>query len=123
MPPAYTRQAEREQDKFTLDVEEAAAVSWKIKTTVAAAKISLTFNEQETLPLKGDVDKTTWVVQKTITRSGFYQVTIDGKRSDLYQVQVIKDAPPVIQIKSPKQYTYIDAGEKTADNDQHHHQR
>jgi hypothetical protein len=112
-PPAYTRQSKREQDKFTLVVEDGAMVSWDIKTNVAASKISLLFNEQELLPVKSDNDdKTSWVAQKTIVKPGFYQVIIDGKRSDLYQVQVIKDSPPVIQIKSPKQYTYIDAGEK-----------
>ncbi len=31
--------------------------------------------------------------------------------ADFYQVQVIKDNPPTIHIKTPQQYTYIDAGE------------
>jgi hypothetical protein len=62
--------------------------------------------------LKGhNTDKTEWQTQKLINKPGFYQVNVDGKLSDLYQVQVITDQPPVIRIKSPKQYTYIDAGE------------
>jgi hypothetical protein len=37
---------------------------------------------------------------------------VDGKASDLYQVETIKDNAPQVHIKTPKQYTYIDAGEK-----------
>ena len=112
-PPAYTGLSERTQDKFTLVVEEGAAVSWKLKTNIATQNVSLLFNEQESLSLKASgTDKTEWLAQKTISKPGFYQVVIDGKRSDLYQLQVTKDNAPVIQIKTPKQYTYIDAGEK-----------
>jgi hypothetical protein len=72
--------------------------------------VFLIFNEGEKLPLKGS-QRTEWRGSRIITKPGFYQVSIDGKLSDLYQVQVIKDAIPVIHIKSPKQYTHIDAGE------------
>lgn len=113
VPPAYTRLSERSQEKFTLQVEEGAIVSWKLKTNIAAQNVSLLFNEQESLALQAtDAGKTEWIAQKVITKPGFYQVAVDGKRSDLYQLQVTKDNAPVIQIKTPKQYTYIDAGEK-----------
>ena len=112
-PPAYTHLAEHRQSKFTLIVAEGALVSWNVKTTAPVKKMSLLFNEQENLTLKsGGAGHTQWSADKVITKSGFYQAVIDGKRSDLYQVEVIKDLPPVIQIKTPKQYTYIDAGEK-----------
>jgi hypothetical protein len=54
---------------------------------------------------------TQWVTQRNISKPGFYQVNIDGKLSDLYQVEIIKDNLPTVRIKAPKQYTYIDAGE------------
>jgi hypothetical protein len=112
-PPVYTHLEERTQGKFTLEVEEGATVSWKLKTNISTKDVSLLFNEQENVPLKAsNKNKTEWLAQKAITKPGFYQVVIDGKRSDLYQLQVIKDNPAVIQIKTPKQYTYIDAGEK-----------
>jgi hypothetical protein len=111
-PPAYTGKAKRKQDKFTIDAEDGAVVTWKISTTTAVKQLSIIFNDKETTVLKStNNDKTGWTTQKVITQPGFYQVAIDGKLSDLYQVQVIKDLPPVIRIKSPKQYTYIDAGE------------
>jgi hypothetical protein len=110
-PPAYTGKPKRRQDKFTLDVEEGALVSWNISTNIAVRKVTLLFNDKEIYNLTGNGEHTTWSVSKTISQPGFYQVNVDGKLSDLYQVQVIKDLPPVIRIKTPKQYTYIDAGE------------
>jgi len=109
-PPAYTGKPTRSQDKFTIDAEEGAVVSWTISTTIPVKKVVLIFNEGARLPLQGN-QSTEWKGSRIISKPGFYQVSIDGKLSDLYQVQVIKDAIPVIHIKSPKQYTHIDAGE------------
>ncbi len=110
-PPAYTRRPVREQDKFTLEVEEGASVNWKINLNVAAKQVMLIFNTGEKVSLKNTEEQTVYNGQKIIAKPGFYQVAIDGKLSDLYPVQVIKDNPPVIHIKTPQQYTYIDAGE------------
>jgi hypothetical protein len=111
--PSYTGKASYEQGKFSLNVEQGADVSWTINTNVSIKNAWLIFNEKEKLPLTSiGKDKTKWKAAKNITQPGFYQVSIDGKLSDLYQVQVIKDALPIIKVKTPKQYTHIDAGEK-----------
>ncbi|MBD1366283.1 hypothetical protein IDJ77_20895 [Mucilaginibacter sp. ZT4R22] len=110
-PPAYTRKTKREQDRFNLSAEEGATVAWQIKTNVAIKNAFLLFNDKERISLKNTGDGTRWQAAKAITQPGFYQVSIDGKLSELYQVQVIKDAPPVIHVKTPKPSTYIDAGE------------
>jgi hypothetical protein len=52
-------------------------------------------------------------VAKTITQSGFYQLNIDGKLSDLYQIETIKDATPIITVIKPKPNTVIDFGQPT----------
>ncbi|WP_342645879.1 DUF4175 family protein [Mucilaginibacter sp. CSA2-8R] len=109
-PPAYTGKPARSQDKFTIEAEEGATVSWIISTNIKVKSVVLIFNEGEKLPLEGN-RLNEWKGSRTITKPGFYQVSINGKLSDLYQVQIIKDAIPVIHIKSPKQYTHIDAGE------------
>ena len=109
-PPVYTGKTGYGQDKFTINAEEDADVSWAIHTNTAVKDVYLLFNEKEKVQLSGS-NKTKWVGNKTITQPGFYQVSVDGKLSDLYQVQVIKDGLPVIHIKTPKQYTHIDAGE------------
>ncbi len=112
-PPSYTHLAKQEQDKFTIETVEGATVTWKLTTNIPVKKVSLVFNGKEVFPLTNSNDsQSKWTAWKTVDSSGFYQVIIDDKPSDLYQVQVTKDAPPVIQIRTPKQYTYIDAGEK-----------
>jgi hypothetical protein len=110
-PPAYTGKAPRSQDRFTILAEEGSAINWHISTNIAIKQVSLLFNDNDRVALKPNADGTKWTTQKTINKPGFYQVAIDGKLSDLYQVEVIKDNPPLIRIKTPKQYTYIDAGE------------
>jgi hypothetical protein len=110
-PPAYTGKAKRSQDKFNLSAEEGATVSWTIKTNVSIKKVYLLFNDKEQIKLESKNKRTEWYVSRQINKPGFYQVGIDGKLSDLYYVQIIKDGAPVIHIKLPKQYTYIDAGE------------
>lgn len=108
-PPAYTRKHSRDQDKFTIGAEEGSSVTWELGLNVAAKQVALIFNNGEKIILKNT--NTTYRGQNIIDKPGFYQVSIDGKLSDLYPVQVIKDNPPVIHIKTPQQYTYIDAGE------------
>lgn len=110
-PPAYTHRAARSQDRFTLDVEEGSTINWAIETNIDVKQLSLIFNEHEVLKMQAGSDKSHWHLSKQIAASGFYQVNVDGKLSDLYPVTVIKDAAPVIKIKTPKQYTHIDAGE------------
>lgn len=110
-PPAYTRKAQRSQDRFNLSVEVGANVNWHINTNIAVKTAYLLFNDKERISLNDTGEGRAWRAAKTISGPGYYQVSIDGKLSELYQVQVIKDAPPVIQIKTPKPYTYIDAGE------------
>jgi hypothetical protein len=109
-PPAYMNKVKRTWDKFNLSVEEGATIAWKIKTNIAVKKARLIFDDKEQLKLQSG-NNTEWYVSKKIDKPGFYQVNVDGKLSELYYIQVIKDNVPVIHIKTPKQYTYIDAGE------------
>ncbi|WP_462264819.1 hypothetical protein [Mucilaginibacter sp.] len=111
-PPAYTGKSVRQQEKFTLNAEDGAMVKWLLHTNVAIHQAYLLLNGKTRLPLHtGNSRHTRWNAQLTITTAGFYQVGIDDKLSDLYPIHVVKDALPVIHIKTPKPYTYIDAGE------------
>ena len=111
-PPVYTGRLSRQQDRFIINCEEGAEINWTIHTNVGIKQAFLIFNEKEKINLISfNNDKTRWEAKKIINQTGFYQVSIDGTLSDFYQVQVLKDGPPVIRIKSPKQYTHIDAGE------------
>lgn len=111
-PPNYTEKSVREQEKFSISAEDGATVTWEISTNKAVKQISLIFNDHEKLPLKAvNADQTEWKTAKIISKPGFYQVDLDGKTSELYQVEVIKDLPPIIRIQSPKPTTVIDFGE------------
>ena len=109
-PPAYTRKAAREQDNFTIEAEVGSAITWRLSLNVKAKKVELIFNDGEKISLKNTAGND-YKGQRYISKSGFYQVSIDDKTSELYQLQAIKDNPPVIHVRTPQQYTYIDAGE------------
>ncbi len=111
-PPAYTGKSSREQEKFAISAEDGATVSWEINTTKPVKTLSLIFNDHEKLALKAaNAERSLWKTSKTITKPGFYQLDLNGKISELYQVEVIKDLAPVIRIQSPKPSTVIDFGE------------
>lgn len=112
IPPAYTGKRERKQKQFTIAAETGAMINWKIETNIGIKKLSLIFNNNEVTPLKASNDAhTQWTFSKTITKSGFYQLNLDGKKSDLYQIEVIPDLPVAIKIIQPKQHTTIDIGQ------------
>nr|WP_315419025.1 DUF4175 family protein [uncultured Pedobacter sp.] len=112
IPPAYTGKGERKQKQFSIAAETGATVNWKIETNIGIKKLTLIFNDNEIAPLKAlNAAHTQWTFSKTIKKSGFYQLELDGKKSDLYQIEVIPDLPVTIKITQPKQHTTIDIGQ------------
>ncbi|MEO5909734.1 MAG: DUF4175 family protein [Pelobium sp.] len=110
--PSYTRLSIVNQKQFSLKVVEGAKVIWDINTNVAAKSIQFVFNEKETVELKVENEaKTKWGFNRQFKQSGFYQVIIDGKKSELYQIEVIEDLPVNIKIAKPAQQTVIDFGQ------------
>lgn len=111
-PPAYTAKERRVQQQFTLSVESAAKVSWEIHTSIPVEKLGLVFNDNEQLWLQAaNAAKTSWSVAKTLVQPGFYQVVLNGKKSDFYQVEIIPDQPVAIKIIKPAQHSTIDVGQ------------
>lgn len=111
-PPSYTRKPVREQDKFNIVAEQKAVVTWAITTTKKSSDVQFVFNDKSIVKLKAtDKEGTHWLASKQIWQPGFYQVKIDNKLSELYQIEMIPDAPPIITIQSPKQSTFIKWGD------------
>ena len=111
-PPAYTRRQIRKQDKFNVAAEEGASLVWHIRTTITAKEISLVFNDKSVLSLHPlNEAHTEWSISKQIKTSGFYQLSINSNLSELYRVEMIKDALPVISVQSPKPNTLIEPGQ------------
>ncbi|WP_316800848.1 DUF4175 family protein [Pedobacter frigidisoli] len=112
IPPAYTGKPERKQKQFTIKAETGARVIWQFDTNISLKTLKIIFNDKETIVLKPqNREATKWTFAKTIEKSGFYQLETDGRRSDLYQMEVIPDLPVNIKIIQPKQRTTIDIGQ------------
>lgn len=111
-PPAYTARQTRTHDDLNIIAEKNAMVSWEISINKPAQQIGLQFSDTSILQLHAVNEKRTiWKSGKVIENSGFYQVSIDDHLSDLYKLEVIKDQPPVITVKSPKPSSVIDFGQ------------
>ena len=111
-PPPYTGAAVRSQQQFTLMAESGAQVSWTLSTSKSLSRLSFIFNDQQSVPLKkANKEGTLWTLSKTLLQPGFYQVLIDGKRSDFYQIGIIADQPVSIRISKPAQHSTIDIGQ------------
>ena len=111
-PPAYTGRVSRRQHDMNLQVEEGALVSWEVITNVAADSLQLVFNDSSVVTCKPvDGGHTVWRLSRTGSRSGFYQLRLNGHLSDLFKLEVIKDEAPRINIQTPKAYTIVDIGE------------
>jgi hypothetical protein len=111
-PPAYTRKPSRTQNQFSARPEENSVLSWEIETDQPVKSIEFIFNDSQNISLRSlNNDKTLWGINKRIDSSGFYQLKMDGKLSELYKLETIKDQAAVITIISPAQYSNIDIGE------------
>lgn len=111
-PPAYTKKPSRTQEQFSAKLEEGSVLSWEIETDQPVKSLEFIFNDKQSMSLRVlNSEKTRWAFNKKIDSSGFYQLKMDGKLSELYKLEVIKDLPAVIRVISPAQYSSIDIGE------------
>lgn len=110
-PPAYTRRPAREQQQLHITAEDSSLLQWELHTTGAVQPPVLLLNDSIRLPLQQGKDPHTFILQYTLRRSGFYQLLINNKPSEYYQLQMTPDLPPVIRIVSPAPYTVIEYGQ------------
>lgn len=110
--PAYTGIGTRTQSLFNIKAEEGADIQWKLQTTMPVDSLQLIFDGVTTVCLTpGNGDKKQWLLSRNFKSSGFYQVKMDGKLSELYSIDLVKDAPPSVLIQKPKSYTVIEYGQ------------
>lgn len=111
-PPAYTKKAPRVQEQFSAAFEESSVLIWEIETNQPVKKLDFIFNDKQSISLRAqNKEGTKWRFNKKINSPGFYQVSLEGKLSELYKLETIKDLPSVVRIISPVQYSSIDIGE------------
>ncbi|PYF77340.1 hypothetical protein [Pedobacter nutrimenti] len=110
-PPSYTGKAQRTQQQFALRVESEALVEWEMESNTPARSIRLLFNDQQVLELRKAGKTGIWKAKRSLMKPGFYQVEVDGQKSDLYQIELIPDLPVQIKINHPGQHSVIDYGQ------------
>jgi hypothetical protein len=116
-PPSYTNNKTRTQRQFSAIFEDESLLEWTIETNQSVGNLEFIFNNTEKTKLRAlNKDKTVWTFSRSINKSGFYQVKLDGQLSDLYKLEIIKDELALIRISSPKQYSTIDFGEPQRTN-------
>ena len=112
VPPAYTGKKTRQQEQFTLSAEAGSKVSWKLETSGPVEDVQFIWNDKQSFKLrKSDQAGKSWTFEKVLNQPGFYQVMLDGKRSDFYQVELIEDQAVAIKIQRPEQHSTIDFGQ------------
>ncbi|RQO66219.1 hypothetical protein DBR43_28735 [Pedobacter sp. KBW06] len=110
--PAYTGLPERKQQQFSVKAATGSLLKWEIRTNEPVKKLKLIFNDREVASLRSaDGLGIAWSFLKAIHQPGFYQLELDGKKSDLYQLELIPDLPVSIRITQPKAHTTIDFGQ------------
>ncbi|SKA32366.1 hypothetical protein SAMN04488128_103651 [Chitinophaga eiseniae] len=115
-PPAYMRRSALTQSAFNITAPDSSLIKWEIHTNKEVQELSLLFNDSTRLTLQPDVEHTTWTATRTVRKSGFYQVSMNDRLSELYQLQLVPDQLPVIRITNPKPFTTIEFGQSTKVN-------
>ncbi|HEX8608142.1 MAG TPA: DUF4175 family protein, partial [Pedobacter sp.] len=111
-PPAYTRSLARSQEELYLKVESGAVVEWKVLMNKPVKVLKFIFNNNDQMILRAAATTPNeWRLKRKITEQGFYQMEIDGVKSDLYQIEIIPDLPVRIKVNSPRQHTIVDVGQ------------
>ena len=111
--PAYTRRPMRVQKQFAIRAEQGATANWQIQTSAPVKSFSLIWNDKQVFKFKRvDPLGRSWKFSKALLAGGFYQLLLDGKKSDLYQVEVIPDQPVAIKLLTPEQHSTIDVGQE-----------
>ncbi len=115
--PAYTGLTKRIQKQFSIKAETGAEVTWRISTSGPVASLALKFNETETVHLSPvNKERTEWTYARTLSQPGFYLLLVEGKKSDLYPIEIIPDLPVSIKINRPEPRTVIDFGQPATVN-------
>ena len=111
--PAYTRKPTRVQKQFSIHAEQGATADWRIQTSAPVKNPALIWNDKQVFKFSPvDQSGRSWKFRKTLLAGGFYQLLLDGKKSDLYQVEIIPDQPVAIKLLAPEQHSTIDVGQE-----------
>lgn len=111
-PPPYTKIAPSSTNNLNLHVPEGSVIEWSINFEGEVANPRLIFAGNDSVKLNATGTQR-FIVQRSISTSSFYNIAWNNKdgsakASDFYQVEVIKDHPPIIAVGNLNQFTEFD---------------
>ena len=114
-PPAYTRKAQRRTDRWDLDVEQGARVTWRLRTTRPVNRIRLVTTSGDSTDGRRRSDREFEVaLPLPADRSALYQISLQHGGTevagDYHRLTVIPDAPPTVTVVRPEPRTEIPFG-------------
>ncbi|MBC7920455.1 MAG: hypothetical protein H7Z75_05130 [Ferruginibacter sp.] len=116
VPPAYTRQKSYFASHPDLKVPQESRIRWKITTSQPVDSIAWVLNDHTRRVLRtGNPPSGVFAWEQSFAESGFYHLEVDHRKSDLYALEIIPDAPPEIQVRTPEPYVEIAFGDPSAD--------
>ncbi|WP_242921697.1 DUF4175 domain-containing protein [Pontibacter liquoris] len=108
-PPAYTGKPAYKAQGLNLRIEEGATVSWRIQTSKPARRLQWELNGQPPVAFRKVGEG--YAFSRAFSTPGLYTITLNGRRSAFYTLEIIPDEAPVIRITKPAQYTDIRFGD------------
>lgn len=111
-PPAYTGRPVRRGGDWDLDVEQDAAVTWRVRVDRPVAHAFLVTTDEDTIPLASDGAR--YEATRVPEHSFLYQLVLrdsgPGLASDFHRLVVIPDAPPTLTVVRPEPRTVVPFG-------------
>jgi hypothetical protein len=107
IPPAYTGLKSSTSNNLDLQFAEGGSIRWQIEFSERPKEVKLIFSGKDSIKAEAK----DYAVEKKIFESGFYQIqwtdSNSTHRSDFYQLEVIKDQPPKVELKNLQQFTKL----------------
>ncbi|UII25934.1 hypothetical protein LVD15_21935 [Fulvivirga maritima] len=108
--PSYTKRPTQSQTMMNAEVLEGSRLTWKLSFNEEVSRVALDWNDR-TYPM---IEKNGEFYRSfEPAKSGFYNFTYRNKEgdeflSDLFNIQIVKDQEPVIEIEGINQYTALE---------------
>ena len=106
-PPAYTGLKSFTSNNLNLQFAEGSSIRWQIEFSGKPNEVKLIFSGKDST----NADAKDYIIEKSFFESGFYQIqwtdSNSTHRTDYYQLEVIKDQPPKVELKNLQQFTKL----------------
>jgi hypothetical protein len=106
-PPAYMGLKSSASNGLDLQFAEGSSIRWQIEFSGKPKEVKFIFSGKDSI----NTNEKNYTIEKKFFESGFYQIQWSDSnmihRSDYYQLEVIKDQSPKVELKSLQQFTKL----------------